>query len=128
MAVRRSVAWWRSTRGLDRPRGEAGSMADRSPPGAGLSLQAARAGWAPPSPHRQRDRQPALPRWDQRTQLIRLDYDVGALSVGAVRGMQNDTSPGDLRSTNTTPAGPPFENNLGTAWIEALPLDRWRSR
>jgi vitamin B12 transporter len=70
--------------------------------------------------------------WNQRTQLIRLDYDLGTtLQVGATfRGIQNDyTSPGDLRSTNTTPAGTTtFEHNLGTAWLEASPLHRWRSR
>ena len=70
--------------------------------------------------------------WDQRTQLVRLDYRVsGALQAGATfRGLQNEyTSPGDLRSSNTTPQGTTrFHNNLATVWLEALPLARWRSR
>jgi vitamin B12 transporter len=70
--------------------------------------------------------------WDQRTQLIRLDYHATKrLQAGAsFRGLQNSyTSPGDLRSTNTTPAGTTkFENNLGTAWVDATPLPRWQSR
>jgi vitamin B12 transporter len=70
--------------------------------------------------------------WDQRTQLVRLDYGVtSALRAGATfRGLQHEyTSPGDLRTTNTTPAGSTtFENNLGTAWLEATPVARWQSR
>jgi vitamin B12 transporter len=60
--------------------------------------------------------------WDQRTQLVRFDQRVFAgLSVGAsFRGLQHRyASPGDIRSSNTTPAGTTvFESNLGTVWIE----------
>ncbi len=70
--------------------------------------------------------------WDQRTQLLRVDYRVGSrLETGATfRGLQQTyTSPGDLRTTNTTPEGTTtFENNLATVWLEAVPIDRWRSR
>lgn len=70
--------------------------------------------------------------WNQRTQLLRFDYQVSkAVQMGATfRGLQQGfTSPGDLRTTNTTPAGTTtFENNLGTVFIDALPAARWRSR
>ena len=70
--------------------------------------------------------------WDQRTQLIRADYRVGRrLEAGATfRGLQQTyTSPGDLRTTNTTPEGTTtFENQLATVWVEAMPHQRWRSR
>lgn len=70
--------------------------------------------------------------WDQRTQLIRADYRAGSrLDAGVTfRGLQQTyTSPGDLRTSNTTPTGTTtFENNLATAWLEARPHDRWRSR
>ena len=70
--------------------------------------------------------------WDQRTQLVRLDQRLSdALAVGATfRGLQQSlTSPGDLRSTNTTPEGTTtYENNLGTLFAEARPAARWRSR
>jgi vitamin B12 transporter len=70
--------------------------------------------------------------WAQRTQLIRIDYAAAAaLRVGAsFRGLQHEyTSPGDLRSTNSTPSGTTsFENNLATAWVEASPQRRWQSR
>jgi len=70
--------------------------------------------------------------WDQRTQLIRADYRVSSrLAAGATfRGLQHSyTSPGDLRTSNTTPAGTTtFENHLATVWLEATPLPRWRSR
>lgn len=70
--------------------------------------------------------------WDQRTQLIRADYRVSSrLEAGATfRGLQHRyTSPGDLRTSNTTPEGTTtFENHLATVWLEASPLPRWRSR
>ena len=70
--------------------------------------------------------------WDQRTQLVRLDYQVTAgVQVGATfRGLQQGfTSPGDLRTTNTTPDGTTtFESNLATVFIEAHPVAPWRSR
>jgi vitamin B12 transporter len=70
--------------------------------------------------------------WDQRTQLVRVDYRVSSgLEAGATfRGLQHTyTSPGDLRTSNTTPEGTTtFENHLATVWLEAKPLPRWRSR
>ena len=70
--------------------------------------------------------------WDQRTELVRLDQRVFArLSIGATfRGLQQRyVSPGDIRSSNTTPDGTTiFETNLGTVWIEATPTSAWRSR
>jgi vitamin B12 transporter len=70
--------------------------------------------------------------WDQRTQLIRVDYRLSSrVGAGATfRGLQHSyTSPGDLRTSNTTPEGTTtFENHLATAWLEATPLPRWRSR
>ena len=70
--------------------------------------------------------------WDQRTQLVRLDYGIsGAIKVGATfRGLQQGfVSPGDLRTSNTTPSGKTtFENNLGTVFIEAVPVARLSSR
>lgn len=70
--------------------------------------------------------------WDQRTQLVRLDYRASRqVRLGAtLRGLQQGyTSPGDLRTSNTTPAGTTtYENNLGTLWIEATPTARWGSR
>ena len=70
--------------------------------------------------------------WDQRTQLIRADYRLGSrFDAGATfRGLQQTyTSPGDLRTTNTTPEGTTtFEHHLATIWVEARPVARWRSR
>ena len=70
--------------------------------------------------------------WDQRTQLVRLDYRVSSrIEAGATfRGLQHSyTSPGDLRTSNTTPEGiTTFENHLATVWLEAAPLPPWKSR
>lgn len=70
--------------------------------------------------------------WDQRTELARLDQRLlPGLSVGATfRGLQQRySSPGDIRSSNTTPEGTTiFENNLGTLWLDAVPSSAWRSR
>lgn len=70
--------------------------------------------------------------WDQRTQLLRLDYQISAaVHVGGTfRGLQQGfTSPGDLRTTNTTPVGKTtFEDNLATLFIEVRPATRWLSR
>jgi vitamin B12 transporter len=70
--------------------------------------------------------------WDQRTQLVRIDDRLsGALRVGGTfRGLQQSyTSPGDLRTTNTTPSGTTtFEDNLGTLYLDATPAAGWRSR
>jgi len=70
--------------------------------------------------------------WDQRTQVVRLDYRVNSRldAGGSFRGIQSSyTSPGDIRSSNTTPEGTTdFHHHLGTLWLEATPIARWRSR
>jgi vitamin B12 transporter len=70
--------------------------------------------------------------WDQRTQLVRVDYRISSgIEAGATfRGLQHSyTSPGDLRTSNTTPEGTTtFENHLATVWLEAAPFPGWRSR
>jgi vitamin B12 transporter len=70
--------------------------------------------------------------WEQRTQLIRIDARPGGgLEVGATfRGLQHRfTSPGDLRTSNTTPAGTTtFDHHLATVWLQATPAERWRTR
>ncbi len=70
--------------------------------------------------------------WKQRTQTVRLDYPVSRrLSAGATfRGLQSEyTSPGDLRTTNTTPVSTTrFRFHLGTFWLDANPVSRWNSR
>jgi vitamin B12 transporter len=70
--------------------------------------------------------------WNQRTQTVRLDYDLARwLQVGATfRGLQNDyTSPGDLRTTNTTAADrSTYHDNLGTFFFAATPVAKWQSR
>jgi vitamin B12 transporter len=70
--------------------------------------------------------------WNQRTQLIRLDQRISKVfSVGAtLRGLQQEyQSPGDLRSTNTTPAGTTtFSHSLVTVWLTAAMGGFWRSR
>lgn len=70
--------------------------------------------------------------WDQRSQLVRVDYQVrrGVQAGATFRGLQHEyTSPGDIRSSNTTPAGTTaFRNNLGTLWLDASPLAHWQSR
>jgi vitamin B12 transporter len=70
--------------------------------------------------------------WDQRTELLRFDqWVLSGVSVGATfRGLQQRyASPGDIRSSNTTPDGTTiFENHLGTVWIEAIGSSAWRSR
>ncbi|MGQ0702295.1 MAG: TonB-dependent receptor plug domain-containing protein [Gemmatimonadales bacterium] len=70
--------------------------------------------------------------WHQRTQMARLDYRVSStLQAGATfRGWQQEyTSPGDLRTTNTTPVGTTmFRSSLGTLWVEATPHRIWHSK
>ena len=124
-----------AARGAGRPRGEAeldaGSFASwrgrLSAQGSGGRLGAAVTLTANGSNNQRHPND-----WDQRSQLVRLDFAATkALHAGATfRGLQHEyTSPGDLRSSNTTPAGrTSFENNLGTAWLEATPLAPWQSR
>jgi vitamin B12 transporter len=70
--------------------------------------------------------------WRQRTQLVRLDYRLSpGLEAGAsYRGLEQEyESPGDLRTSNTTPAShTDFDNHLATVWVEASPRGPWRSR
>ena len=66
--------------------------------------------------------------WEQRTQLVRLDYRPAERlrRRGTFRGLQQRyCSPGDIRTSNTTPEGTTtFENNLATVWLEAHPVSR----
>lgn len=70
--------------------------------------------------------------YDQRSQALRIGLAASdRLALGATfRGLQQSyTSPGDVRSTNTTPVGvTTFENHLATAYGELLVTDRWTSR
>jgi vitamin B12 transporter len=70
--------------------------------------------------------------YDQRTEQIRAQYRVSRsfLLGGTFRGLQQSyTSPGDIRTTNTTPVTDSrFENNLGTVFAEARLASRWSSR
>ena len=70
--------------------------------------------------------------WDQRSQLVRVDQRLSkAFSAGATfRGLQQEyVSPGDLRSTNTTPSSTTtIEHNLGTVWLTAAAGRVGRSR
>ena len=70
--------------------------------------------------------------WHQRTQVVRLETAVsGRTRIGAsFRGLQSAyTSPGDVRTSNSTPVGETtFENHLGTLYLETRPHDNWTSR
>lgn len=70
--------------------------------------------------------------WDQRGETLRLDWHASdrVRVVGTFRGLQSTyVSPGDLRTTNTTPEGTTtYEQTLGTAFGEAQLTHRWRSR
>ncbi len=70
--------------------------------------------------------------YDQRSQALRAVLSASdRLTLGVTfRGLQQSfTSPGDVRTTNTTPVGvTTFENHLGTAYGELLVNDRWTSR
>lgn len=69
---------------------------------------------------------------DQRTQYVRLELQARpTVMLGATfRGLQQSvTSPGDVRTSNTTPVGlTTFENNLGTAFLDAKVTRQWASR
>lgn len=69
---------------------------------------------------------------DQRSQALRATLAATSrLTLGATfRGLQQSyTSPGDLRTTNTTPVGlTTFENHLGTAFAELTASPAWSSR
>jgi vitamin B12 transporter len=71
-------------------------------------------------------------RYDQRSQALRATFAASErLTVGATfRGLQQSyTSPGDLRTTNTTPVGvTTFENHLGTGFAELALAPGWTSR
>lgn len=70
--------------------------------------------------------------YDQRSQALRIAVAASdRLALGATfRGFQQSyTSPGDIRTTNTTPVGvTTFENHLGTAYGELEVTSRWTSR
>lgn len=70
--------------------------------------------------------------YDQRTEHLGIDHRASErLRIGATfRGLQQSyTSPGDLRTTNTTPVGNTrFENHLGTAYADLTLTRRWSTR
>jgi vitamin B12 transporter len=70
--------------------------------------------------------------WHQRTQTLRADLRLtDRVRAGATfRGFQQDyTSPGDLRTSNTTPSvATDYDLAQGTAWIGVTPLPSWDSR
>lgn len=70
--------------------------------------------------------------YDHRGQSLRLQYRAtDRLTVGAsVRGLQSSyTSPGDLRTTNSTPVGTTdFDHLLATAYVDGWISARWSSR
>ncbi len=70
--------------------------------------------------------------YDQRSEQARVEQQAsGRVRVGATfRGLQQSyTSPGDLRTTNTTPVGHTrFEHHLGTAYADVTLSPRWSSR
>lgn len=70
--------------------------------------------------------------YEQRTQQLRFEYAVRpALTIGAtIRGLQQSyASPGDIRTTNTTPVGTTvFDQTMGTVFIDARPIPRWTTR
>ena len=70
--------------------------------------------------------------YDQRTEHVRVEHRAGpGLRIGAsFRGLQQSyLSPGDLRTTNTTPEGRTrFENHLGTAFVDWNVTRRWDTR
>ena len=69
--------------------------------------------------------------WDQRTELIRVDYTGNFWRAGGTfRSVQSEyTNPGDLRTTNTTPEGTnTFRNNLETIWAAVDPWPNVRSK
>ncbi len=70
--------------------------------------------------------------YDQRTQALRLEYRATpALAIGAtIRGLQQSVvSPGDIRTSNTTPSGTTtFDHSLATLYLNAQPASRWSAR
>ena len=70
--------------------------------------------------------------YDQRTQALRMEYRASpTLAIGAtVRGLQQSVvSPGDIRTSNTTPSGTTtFDHSLATAYLNAQPSSRWSTR
>ncbi|MGE0441207.1 MAG: TonB-dependent receptor plug domain-containing protein [Gemmatimonadales bacterium] len=70
--------------------------------------------------------------FDQRTEQLRVDYAAsGRVAVGLTfRGMQHGlTSPGDIRTSNSTPVGHTrFDNELATVFADVQASSRWTSR
>ena len=70
--------------------------------------------------------------YEQRTQHVRIEFKASeTLTVGATaRGLQQSyTSPGDIRTDNTTPVGTTvFDQTMGTVFVDARPTARWATR
>lgn len=68
----------------------------------------------------------------QRTEHLRLEYAARpSLTIGAtIRGLQQSyTSPGDIRTDNTTPVGTTvFDQTMGTVYLDGRPTPRWSTR
>jgi vitamin B12 transporter len=94
--------------------------------------RAGRLGWSASGSLIDTDNERPHNQYDQRTQQLRAELTATPnLVVGATfRGMQQSlTSPGDIRTTNSTPVGQTdFENNLGTAFAQARLASGWNSR
>lgn len=70
--------------------------------------------------------------YDQRTEALRMEYRATpSIAIGVtVRGLQQSlVSPGDIRTSNTTPSGATtFDHSLATAYLNAQPTSRWSTR
>ncbi len=78
------------------------------------------------------DNQRPFNQYDQRTEHVRVEYYASpSLTVGgSLRGLQQSyTSPGDIRTTNTTPVGySDFDHTLGTIFVDGRPGSVWSTR
>ncbi len=110
---------------------EAGSFATYRARGFG-SIRSGRVGLAAGGSFFDTENQRPDNQADQRTQYLRLEVQARptVLIGGTFRGLQQSvSSPGDLRTSNTTPVGlTTFENNLGTVFLDTKMTGRWGSR
>jgi vitamin B12 transporter len=94
--------------------------------------RSSRLGWSASGSLIDTDNQRPDNQFDQRTQQLRIEFSpTPKLTIGSTfRGLQSSyTSPGDIRTTNTTPVGESqFENNLGTAFLDARMRPQWTTR
>jgi vitamin B12 transporter len=78
------------------------------------------------------DNQRASNQFDQRTESFRAEYQAAAgWTLGATaRGLQQSfTSPGDIRTSNSTPVGlSTFDQTLATVFVDGAVTPRWGTR